>query len=159
MADDMQPAVNDVARPGTTPAGATSRPIIGQPAPTADPMMNAQPKTTPAVMSEGSMKSRLTPSNSAEEVSKAAHEEDDKKNAEKPVDAKTEELDVQARLGDIIDSGEYNVSIKQKNASSNMTTFLTTVLAIVIVAIIILYVLSDLGIVDFGIKLPFEFFK
>lgn len=169
MAEDKI-TMNDVAKPGTTPALASSKPVItGHTMAVSDPMVSSAPaaeKPEPAPAptapttspSLGSMKPRIEPSKEAQEVQKEASEENDEVNATEPI-KNPDETDKQVRLGELIESGEYNVNIKQKNASSNATTFITTVLVIVIVAAAAIYILADLNIIDIGIKLPFELFK
>ncbi len=164
--EDQKNMAADVAKPGTTPASATSRPIIvSRTAAVSDPMVSSTPaqpeKPAPAAdvaVSSGSMKPRIEPTKAAQEVLKDATKESDEANADEPIE-KVEATDKQARLGEIIESGEYNVSIKQKNASINAVTFIVTVLSIVLVAVVVVFLLTDLKIIDLGIKLPFELFK
>jgi len=156
---------NDVARPGTTAPDATSKPVIVARGPIApDPMMNngqVAAKQEPVVeqSSGGSMKPKLSPTTPAPELKKKAVEEEDKKHAETPIgDQKKNQVDVQSRLGEIIESGEYNVSIKQSRTRSTKT-FIITVLGVVLVGFVVVYLLIDLKVIDAGIKLPIEFFK
>ena len=160
MAEDpKQPAMNDVAKPGTTPPDASSKPVIvGHTSVVADPMVSKQPEPATATVA-GSMKQRIMPTATGEAVQKQAAKEDDTAHAEAEVPKKDTTADKQARLGDIIESGEYNVSIKQKKSSSAALTFFATILGIVTFAAIVLFVLIDLKIIDVGINLPFEIFK
>lgn len=165
MAEDDKKPMEDVSKPGTTPASATSRPIIvSRTAAVSDPMVStAQPEKTqpPSVSTEssGSMRPRIEPTKAAQAVQKDATNETDAANAlAEPIKEPIID-DKQVRLGDIIESGEYNLSIKQKNASSNIKTFLVTVLMIILFFVLILYLLTGLDIVDLGIKLPFQLFK
>ena len=161
---------SDVAKPGTTPADPTSRPVIvghGTPV-AADPMVSAAQSglpdkkpaaTVPVSASGGSTKAKLAPASTAEQVSKDAIKETDKQlaedeNKEKPDSA----AETATRLNEIIESGEYTVTIHQKN-SGGIGLFLGVVLGIVILAVVVLYVLIDLKVVDVGVQLPFEIFK
>ncbi len=162
MVDTPQSSsLNDVAKPGTTPADATSRPVIvGHGVTVADPMMNVDKTVAkePAPTSGGSTKSKLAPVSSGEEVKKDAADAEDKKLAEQIVEKVPTELDKQARLGELIESGEYNVTIKQASGGS-AKTFFVTLLGVLIVGAIAAYILADLEVIDLGIKLPFELFK
>ena len=163
MAEDKK-SMNDVSKPGTTPAAASSKPVItGHTSAVTDPMVSAPQidsvSPTPATTSTGSMKSRIEPTKDAQDVQKESAEEDDAANAGAEPIKNPEEIDKQVRLGEIIESGEYAVTIKQKNSSSNASTFIFTVLAIVAVAVVALYILTDLNVIDLGVKLPFEIFK
>lgn len=162
MADALQSSnLNDVAKPGTTPADATSRPVIvGHGVTVADPMVSTE---KPAVKDAapaggGSTKSKLAPVSSGEEVKKDAAEDEDKKLAEQTVEKQPTELDKQARLGELIESGEYNVTIKQASGGS-AKTFFVTLLAVLLFGALAVYILADLEIIDIGVKLPFELFK
>lgn len=165
MPDALKVTVNDdVAKPGTTLPDATSRPIITANGPAvADPMVNEEKpaaKEVPDAVAAGggSMTPRVTPASSTDEVTKDATDADDKKLAEQTIEKKEEPLDKQAKLGEIIESGEYNVNIKQSKSGSAGTFFMTIVL-VLLIGLIVVYVLADLEIVDLGIKLPFELFK
>ena len=105
------------------------------------------------------MRSRLTPTSTSEEVIKSAEEDADKENAEKPAEQKVEVVDKNIRLADLIESGEYNVSIKQKKASASLTNILAVVLLLAVVVGVIIYILLDLKIINANVTLPFDFFK
>lgn len=169
MAAATQSAGSDVAKPGTTPADPTSRPIIVGHAPTApDPMVSVAQGSMPAkkpdepptiVAGGGSMKPKIAPTSTNEEVTKEATKETDAKLAEQDVAKKADTAaEMATRLNEVIESGEYNVTIHQKNRGSAVQ-FLTVVFGVVLVAIVILYILIDLNIIDAGITLPFELFK
>ena len=157
-------ASNEVAQPGTTPATPTSKPIISSHTPAvSDAMINAE-KAADAVadtvaaaappVSAGSMKPKLTPSKELIDIQKETTIEEDKvAAAEPPEDPRP------ARLQELIESGEYNVNIHQKTKSGSVRTFMTTVIVIVLIGVIAIYILTDLKIVDLGIKLPFYIFK
>ena len=132
--------MSDVAKPGTTPADASSRPLVaGNVAQVADPMVTPEksPETPTAAAdaptndviatqpvsasaepaaSSGSMKSRLTPDSTAQEISKDVEADSDKELAEKKLEKTEKELadEKQARLAEIIESHEYEVSIGQQ---------------------------------------------
>lgn len=161
-------AGGDVAKPGTTPADPTSRPIIVGHAPAPDPMVSTaqgsitknegEPAPQMAVTS-GSMKSKIAPTASQEEVVKEATKENDAKLAEESKEKKQDTAaETATRLNEIIEGGEYNVTIHQKNSGSAVQ-FIAVVLGVVLVAAIIMYLLIDLNIIDAGVKLPFELFK
>jgi len=164
----VQPG-SDVSKPGTTPADPTSRPIIvGHTPPVADPMVSSVQGAIPAkkegeepakMTSAGSMKPKLTPTSSGEEVIKEANKENDEKVAEESAEKKQETAaEVATKLNELIESGEYNVTVHQKNKGS-AAQFILVVLAIVVLASVILFLLIDLNIIDVGVKLPFEIFK
>lgn len=174
MAETSSTKVTDVAKPGTTPADPTSRPVIvGHGPMVADPMLNAEKseetKTTSgtapqeasgptATTGTGSSKPKITPVSSQEEVKQDAAENDEKKLDEQMIEKKDTTEDKQARLGELIESGEYNVTIKQaKNGS--VRTFLLTITIVLLLGAVLVYVLADLKVLDIGVELPFEFFK
>lgn len=168
MAAATPSAGGDVAKPGTTPADPTSRPIIVGHSPAPDPMVSAAQGTITKkdgdsapqmATSSGSMKSKVEPTATQEQVVKQATKENDAKLAEETKE-KTQDSAAEAatRLNEIIESGEYNITVHQKNAGS-AGQFIAVVLGVVLVAAIVLYVLIDLNIVDAGVKLPFELFK
>ena len=171
MADILRPAAGkDVAVPGSTPADATSKPIIvGHSAPVADAMVTpAAPPAgesaavaTPEVikpLAPGSMRAKLAPSAEAAAAQIAADKVDDATEQVEDADAKAEE-GYETRVQDILESGEYHVSIGQKAAKSSAVTFILTMLAIVLVGVATLFILTDLKVIDLGIKLPFHIFK
>lgn len=167
-------AGKDVARPGTTPATATSKPVIIGHTSQVDPMVSATvpadaseekpstesptTQTAPPVSGTGSSKPKLTPSADAMEAVAAADIVDTETESTDAETEKSEEVN-QTRLQEVIESGEYHVSIGQKNAKSNAGTFFATVTIILILGIIALYILADLKIIDPGINLPFHIFK
>lgn len=164
MPEPAAKSPNDVAKPGTTAPSATSKPVIvGHTSTVQDPMVSepaAQPAKEPATQtSGGSSKPKIMPTTDADDLKKQATTEEDKQHAEAlPVDEKKEEIpDYQARLGELIESGEYNVSIKP--VGGNLKTFALTVVTIVLLGLIVGYILIDLNVIDVGIKLPFELFK
>jgi hypothetical protein len=174
MADATSTKVTDVAKPGTTPADPTSRPVIvGHGPMVADPMVNAEkseetktasgtaPQAAPgstATSGTGSSKPKITPVSSQEEVKQDTAENDEKKLDEDLAEKKDTAEDKQARLGELIESGEYNVTIRQaKNGS--VRTFLLTICIVLLLGVVAVYVLADLNILDIGVELPFEFFK
>lgn len=172
-----KPIIDDVAKPGTTPADPTSKPVIvGHSAPIADPMVSPVeivskpvPATTPekvvvaAAVPQpvvSSTKSgRIVPLSSANDIQKDTNTQADKAVLDKAGIPKQEIGAQQARLAEIIDSGEYNVAINQKTSASSVRSFFITVLAIVLLGIIVLFVLTDLKVIDLGIKLPIHIFK
>lgn len=173
MAEPAKPVAGaDVATPNSTPADATSKPLIqghtSQVA--ADPMVNvatppaaeekpsAEPAQPVAAAPPSSTKPRIVPSAGAQEAQAAADKADDAAKVADDATEKTEE-DNQTRVQELIESGEYNVSISQNNKKSGAGTFLVTVGAILLAGIIILFVLTDLKIIDLGIDLPFHIFK
>ncbi len=194
MAESSTPtAGKDVARPGSTPASATSKPVIvGHTSQVADPMMSSaaakssletvkkaeepaakieEPAKSVESESEseskteavpgGSSRPKITPSSSAEE---AAQDQKDIAKAEESAaadeDAAAKEVDEkQARVQEIIETGEYNVSVGKGSGKSGFKTFFLTMLMIVLVGVSTLFVLTDLKILDMGIKLPFHIFK
>jgi hypothetical protein len=162
MADTPQSSsLSDVAKPGTTPADATSRPVIvGHGVTVADPMVSTDKPATKdaAPTGSGSTKNKLAPVSSGEDVKKDAAEDEDKKLAEQTVEKQPTELDKQARLGELIESGEYNVTIKQASGGS-AKTFFVTILAVLLFGALAVYILADLEIIDIGLELPFELFK
>lgn len=156
MAEEpKQPAMSDVAKPGTTAPDASSKPVIvGHTSVVADPMVSKQSEPI-----AGSMKQRIMPTSTGEAVQKEATKEDDAAHAEADETKKDTTIDKQVRLGEIIESGEYNVSIKQKKSSGAAVTFFGTLFGIVLFAAIVLFILIDLNIIDAGITPPFEIFK
>ena len=161
-------ASNDVAEPGTTPAMPTSKPIISSHTPAvSDTMINAE-KTADSAASDvasaappasnGSMKPKLTPSKELVAIENENAHEADKAAADAAAAEPAEDLRP-ARLQELIESGEYNVTIHQKTKSGSVKTFLLTVFIIVLVGVVALYVLTDLKIIDLGIKLPYHIFK
>lgn len=173
MAESKKNTNNDVAKPGTTPASATSKPVIvGHSSQIADPMVSASaqnpqpaaetPKPTAVnVPSGGSSKPKLAPISDQATIKKQAANEEDQSLAEKPIET-TENVDEKAaRIQEIIETQEYNVSISERGnkGKNGLGTFLTTVLTVLIVGFLILYLLAYLKIIDTGIKLPFEIFK
>lgn len=166
MPDAPAPAVGkDIAAPGTTPAAATSKPVIvGHTPQVADPMVAAAPAATPApaqakpAVPAGSSRPKLAPSPEVAAAQAAADKAEDVAEKAEDETAKAEE-ESQARLQEMIESGEYHVSIGQRNARSTVSTFILTVLAIVVVGVVVLFVLTDLKLIDLGIKLPFHIFK
>lgn len=158
----------DIAAPGTTPATATSKPVIvGHTAQLTDAAIGAEPRpVSPAAAPSVAVRPKPVPSAATvEEVQKAQAAEGD----DKPVQtvaakeaAEAQTLDEKAtRLQEIIDSGEYNVTIKPRGqgGKSGSRTFILTVLGIVLIAAVVLFLLIDLKIIDLGVKLPFHIFK
>ncbi len=171
MAETVIPAAGkDVAEPGTTPPPSTSKPVIvghsGQLA--SDPMMTetANPEQTKAptilapaaIPPSGSSHSKLTPSAGAQDAQAEAVKANNAASDADDAEQKAHEAH-DAHLQELIESGEYRVSISQKQAKNSATTFIVTVCAIVLVGIIILFMLTDLKVIDLGIKLPFHIFK
>ena len=166
MADAASTNVTDVAKPGTTPPDATSRPVIvGHGPMVADPMVTAEKseaeadtKQPAATTSTGSSKPKINPVSTQEEVKNDTAENDEKKLDEELAEKKDTTEDKQARLGELIESGEYNVTIKQaKNGS--VRAFLVTVIIVLLLGAAVVYILADLKVLDIGIELPFELFK
>lgn len=164
----LQAPGSDVAKPGTTPADPTSRPIIIGHEPASDPMVSTtqavmpekKPEEAPVVItSTGSMKSKITPSSTTAEVTKEAAADSDEKVAEESQQKKEDTAAEQAaHLAEIIESGEYNVSVHQKNRGS-VGQFILVVIGVVLIAAVVLFILIDLNVIDVGIKIPFELFK
>lgn len=158
---DLQPIKpNDVAKPGTTPAPATSRPVIvGNTPQVADPMLERSAKqVAPLAVNGSSMKDKVVSDETPETLKKEASSEDDAKHAQQnPLDKPKDEVDKLARLGEIIESGEYNVNIssRDKNGAKSAGIILLIVLLIAIVG----YILVDLNIIHTNFSLPFEIFK
>ena len=149
----------DVATPGTTPAAPTSKPVIvGHTSQVADPMVAAATASPTAAVPAGSSRPKLAPSAEVAAAQAAADKADSV--AEKAEDdTAKEEEDSQARVQELIETGEYHVSVGQKNARSTIATFLLTVFIIVVVGVVALFILTDLKVIDLGIKLPFHIFK
>lgn len=170
MSDATAPvAGKDIAMPGTTPADATSKPVIvGHTTQLAgDPMIAeaakpeaALPATvaSPAIPPSGSSRSKLTPSAGAQDAQAEATRADTVANDADAAELKARE-EHEAHIQEIIESGEYRVSISQKQAKNSAMTFILTMLAIVLAGVVILFVLTDLKVIDLGIKLPFHIFK
>jgi len=198
MATSGPSAGKDVAKPGSTPASATSKPVIvGHTAEVADPMVSSRRKEflqiepakdkdseqdsqetssepakkesakTPKDEAEktteptvGSSKPKLVPSASAQQLQAETEKEQDEAalTAEQEAEAKATD-ESQTRLQEIIESGEYNVSIGQGSTGNSIKTFLITVISIVLVGVVVLFILTDLKVIDLGIKLPFHIFK
>ncbi|NBU33095.1 hypothetical protein EB118_09245 [bacterium] len=169
MAATQQPG-SDVAKPGTTPADPTSRPIIvatgvkmtdpmvstGQDAPAATNYVTAQP--SPAKNS-GSIQSKITPTTSIDQITEQANKDNDEKQSEQLNAPKPDtNVETATRLNEIIESGEYNVTVHQKNKFSAVQ-YIPVVAGVVLAAAVIVYVLIDLNIIDISVKLPFELFK
>ena len=157
MAELKLTPMSDVAKPGTTPPDASARPlVVGHTTDVTDPMVNPEKSA-----STGSMKSKLTPDSSAAEIDKDAADTSDKEMAEKKVEKTEKEIidEKQVRLAEIIESGEYIVSFGQEKSGKDAATFASTVIAIVLLGVVLLFVLTDLKIIDLGIKLPFHIFK
>ncbi len=158
---------SDVAKPGTTPADPTSRPIISTHTAVIDLMVSATPATAPqndqqdktTVSAGGSMKSKITPSSTSEQVATDTNKESDEKLALQSNEKKPEvQADQSARIAELIDSGEYNVAVNQKSGGS-VGQFMAVVLGVVLIAVIILYLLIDLDVIDVGVNLPVQLFK
>ena len=162
---DEEKAMSDVAKPGTTPASATSRPIIAsRTAAVVDPMVS-DPKVDKNKIidkpkeSTGSMKSRIEPTKNSEELKVATDSEDSSAEAIADSEEKPVVEDKQVRLGEIIESGEYKVSIKQKNNYVNANKLVTVTFVVILLTAIAVYLLVDLNVIKLGVKLPFDFFK
>ena len=178
MSDEKPISLQDVARPGTTPASATSKPVIvGHTSMVVDPMTTPEKKepstiqtatsgadaTKPATASQGSSKPKLAPI-SGQDIKPEGDPEkgaDKPQTVEGPAPSKVSEEDLrQESLAELIESGQYKVSIhSQKVSTSSFSNFVITVLAVVLVGVVVLFVLSDLKILDLGVKLPFHIFK
>ena len=176
-----KPAISDVAKPGTTVPDATSKPIIvGHSAQVSDPMVSAaeaviskpelviappkpEPVATPpaaATATAGSTRpGKIAPISSSSDIQKDTDKEADKEVEENATEPKPEEDNRQARLAELIESGEYNVDISQKTSAGAVKSFLITVFVVVLVGVVVLFVLTDLKMIDLGIKLPFHIFK
>jgi len=169
MAEENKTSLQDVARPGTIPALATSKPVIvGHTSMVADPMMNADKKdsgsTAPAtsVVSAGSTKPKLEPISAKVDTKSDESKDADKSQALHAADTtKISEQDLrQEKLAELIESGEYKVSVHhQKSGSNSIKTFVLTVFAIILAGLAVLFVLTDLKVIDLGVKLPFHIFK
>jgi len=128
----------------------------GQDASAATSYVAAQPSST---TSSGSIQSILTPKTSAEQITKDVNKNNDEKQSEQSNAPKPDtNAETATRLNEIIESGEYNVTVHQKNKSSAVQ-YISVVAGAVLAAVIVVYVLIDLNIIDIGVKLPFEIFK
>ncbi len=146
-------AGKDIAAPGTTPAPATSKPVIvGHTSQVADPMVSGAPAPEPN-------RPKLTPSDEAVKVAEveAAKPVKDERAADELAIQAQEERD--AKLQELIESGEYNVSIGNKAGKHSVATFMLTALIIVVVGAVALFVLTDLKLIDPGFDLPFHIFN
>ncbi len=156
---DIKPitANDDVAKPGTVPPLATSKPVVPQSTTVQDPMVAAQTVAVGSVSSQP----RVAPQATADEIRKDTQTESDKAEAAKSSQKSEQDIagDRQARLSELIENGEYNVSIGQLKDSKTVTTFLTTVLMVLFVGALFIFILTDLKLIDLGIKLPFHVFK
>ena len=185
MAELKLNPMSDVAKPGTTPATPTTRPlVVGNSNEVSDPMvapekpaekptvqtvsgvpLAAQPDLEPAKTGEiagtGSMVSKLTPTTSSAEIIKDVADDSDKALADKKNEKSEKDVndEQQARLAELIESGDYNVSVGQEKGTKGAATFILTVLAILLVGAVTIFLLSDLKIIDLGLKLPFHLFK
>ena len=151
MAEMKLSPMSDVAKPGTTPPPATSRPVVNAPSKPAEDT-TVRPE---AMKGGGSMQPRVTPSSTAEQLNKASAADTDKAMADKKTSTAEKDLadERQARLQEIIESGEYNVPIHQENGSKSAMTFILTALAVFAVGAAALYVLSALKVIDLGLKI------
>ncbi len=172
--------MSDIAKPKpAAPLMSSSTSVVSIPAPTAAassapvpptiaakgdiamPDTAAQVNANPRQSGEGSLKPRITPDSTATEITKQVQEESDKQIAEKKTQKTDQDIatERQVRLTEIIETGEYTVSVGASKASTNVTTFITTALAIVLVGAFLMFLAADLDLIDIGIELPFQLFK
>ncbi|MDQ2973327.1 MAG: hypothetical protein M3Q79_02510 [bacterium] len=194
--------MTDVSKPDSTPANATSKPIIlGHKPMVADPMVSADSKdkvTTKQPLASTSrsiqpVSEEFTKKPQPEESERETKTKDNSDEAEtisvRKVTSETEEAKVettqetdedittddqkaeianqeettiederQQRLKAIIESKKYNVHFKNPHKAS-AKIFVTTVLAVLLLGALSVLLLDDAGVIDLGIKLPFDLIK
>lgn len=166
MSDLLQktPAMEDVAKPGTVPADPTSRPIVtGRSMVAVDPMLGSSEKTpvSSAPHQVPSMsKSKIMPLSSSADIKKEVEAETKQPsaaetNSETETENKEEKL---VDLQEIIESGDYNVSIKN-SSSAGLFKKIGLLITLLVVAVIAGYLLVDARIIKTSIRLPFHIFS
>ncbi|QQS64607.1 hypothetical protein IPO96_03445 [Candidatus Saccharibacteria bacterium] len=164
----------DVAKPGTTPADETAKPVIvGHRPKVLDPMVNEEkpmpnqdtasetPASTQAVAVKPVSSDLKHQSQLGEEAPKTDEAADFKevKDASKTADEELEkEAVLQAEIKELVATKKYFVE-PSNPARSSATAFVLTALFVVIIGLAVLAFLHDAGAIDLGIKLPFDLIR
>jgi hypothetical protein len=102
------------------------------------------------------MKPRITPTATGEAVQKEAAQEADIAHATADATKKEPSVDKQVRLGELIESGEYNVAVSSHAVDKNIKKVVAVLLSAIFFVAIALYALLDTGVISSSVKLPYD---
>lgn len=164
----------DVAKPDTTPADESSKPVIvGHRPMVLDPMVNEEKKIEQTTAkqsvtqstrkleptsSEVKPETKQTSTTSSKSTAADAEQVTKKPESQNEADILAETQAKEAEFNELVMTKKYFVETSNPTKSS-AKAFIITVVSVLLVGSMALALLHDAGVIDLGIKLPFDLIK